>query len=86
MTIINETTRVSLQVGQVVAILVAIVGGASWASGIEAKADAAKADASAMRVELASVRGELTRQRELIATIQGDTRAILQLIKLRGNP
>ena len=67
-----------------IAIIVAFAGGAAWASGIEAKADAAKADAAAMRTELTSIRSELTRQRELIATTQGDTRAILQIIRLRG--
>ena len=81
---ITEKTRVSLQLGQVVAVVVAIVGGASWAASIEAKAESAKAEAAKARTDLEQITKELRRHREMIATIQGDTRAILQLTKLKA--
>lgn len=81
---LSDQTRVTLQVGQIIAIIFAIVGGASWATGIDAKAEQAKAETQNLKSEVASMRAELIRQRELIATIQGDTRAILQLTRLRN--
>ena len=81
---LSDQTRVSLQIGQIIAIIFAIVGGASWATGIDAKAEQAKTETQNLKSEVASMRAELIRQRELIATIQGDTRAILQLTRLRS--
>lgn len=81
---LSDQTRVTLQIGQIIAIIFAIVGGASWATGIDAKAEQAKAETQSLKSEVASMRAELIRQRELIATIQGDTRAILQLTRLRN--
>lgn len=81
---ITEKTRISLQLGQVITLVVAVVGGASWAGNIEAKAESAKAEAAKARADLENIGAELNRHREMIATIQGDTRAILQLIKLNG--
>jgi len=82
---LSDQTRVTLQVGQIIAIVVAIIGGASWATGIDAKAELAKTETQNLKSEVASMRAELIRQRELIATIQGDTRAILQLTRLRND-
>lgn len=82
---ISDSTRVTLQIGQVLAIIIAIIGGASYAAGIEAKAEQAKQSADDLQTEVKSMRSELQRQRELIAQIQGDTRAILQLTKLRNS-
>ena len=41
---LSDQTRVTLQVGQIIAIVVAIIGGASWATGIDAKAELAKTE------------------------------------------
>ena len=82
---LSDQTRVTLLVGQIIAIVVAIIGGASWATGIDAKAELAKTETQNLKSEVASMRAELIRQRELIATIQGDTRAILQLTRLRND-
>lgn len=82
---ISEKTRVNLQIGQIIVIIGAIVSGASWMTGIESKSEQAIQNAESLEVDIKDMKKELARQRELIATIQGDTRAILQLTKLRNN-
>ena len=72
---LSQNTRVTMQVGQVVTLVVDIFAGASWASKIDAKATSAQTDAAEMKAELKQLRQD-------ISTLQGDTRAMLQILRL----
>lgn len=77
-------SNVTLQVGQIIALVSAVAVGASKMTSVEAQAAQAQNDAASMRTELSDVRKELRDQREILAEVQGDARAILQIIKLQG--
>ncbi len=80
-----KINNITLQVSQIVALVSAVGVGASRLTSIEGKADQAQKRVEQLTAELSDVRKAMAEHREILATVQGDARAILQLIKLRGN-
>ena len=78
-----KADSVTVQVGQIVALCVAVATGAQRLSTIEADAKDAKATAEEMRAEVRDLRKELQAHRILLARVEGDSRAILQLLRMR---
>ena len=74
---------VTMQVGQIVALCLAVATGAQRLSTIEADAKDAKDTAEQMRLEVRDLRKELQAHRLLLARVEGDSRAILQILKMR---
>ncbi len=70
--------NVTMQVGQIVALCLAVATGAQRLSTIEADAKDAKDTAEQMRLEVRDLRKELQAHRLLLARVEGDSRAILQ--------
>ena len=77
--------HVTLQIGTILALVSAVAVGAMRVSNIEAKADRAFEEVVETKAQLNELRTEMQRQREILAQVQGDTRAILQLVKLRNS-
>ena len=75
--------NVTMQVGQIVALCLAVATGAQRLSTIEADAKDAKDTAEQMRLEVRDLRKELQAHRLLLARVEGDSRAILQILKMR---
>lgn len=72
-----------MQIGQIVALCLAVATGAQRLSTIEADAKEAKATAEQMRLEVRDLRKELQAHRLLLARVEGDSRAILQILRMR---
>ena len=72
-----------MQIGQIVALCLAVATGAQRLSTIEADAKDAKDTAEQMRLEVRDLRKELQAHRLLLARVEGDSRAILQILKMR---
>jgi len=77
-------SQVTLQMGQILALVMAVATGASQLSTIEADAKDAKSSAEEMKHEVKDLRKDLQRHRELLARVDGDTRAILQILRMRN--
>lgn len=75
--------NISMQIGQIVALCLAVATGAQRLSTIEADAKDAKDTAEQMRLEVRDLRKELQAHRLLLARVEGDSRAILQILKMR---
>ena len=73
-----------MQIGQIVALCRAVATGAQRLSTIEADAKDAKATAEQMRLEVRDLRKELQAHRLLLARVEGDSRAILQILRMRA--
>ncbi len=78
-----KPNNVTMQIGQIVALCVAVATGAQRLSTIEADAKDAKDTAEQMRLEVRDLRKELQAHRLLLARVEGDSRAILQILKMR---
>lgn len=78
-----KPNQVTMQIGQIVALCVAVFTGAQRLSAIEADAKDAKDTAEQMRLEVRDLRKELQAHRLLLARVEGDSRAILQILKMR---
>ncbi|MBN20084.1 MAG: hypothetical protein CL678_02265 [Bdellovibrionaceae bacterium] len=77
-------SQITMQMGQILALIAAVASGATQLSTIESEAKDAKASAEQMRQEVKDLRKDLQRHRELLARVDGDTRAILQILRMRG--
>lgn len=73
-----------MQIGQIIALCLAVATGAQRLSTIEADAKDAKATAEQMRLEVRDLRKELQAHRLLLARVEGDSRAILQILRMRS--
>ena len=67
-------------------IIAAVVAMTLYISRVEAKAEAAATQAAEANVAVRELTGEIRKQREIMADLQGDTRALLQLLRLRPSP
>lgn len=76
----------SLKVGitALVSTGVMLVGGVSYISKVEAKADQAVKEATQANTSIKEMQRDLVKQRVLIAEIQADSKAILRLVSLQS--
>ena len=72
-----------MQIGQIVALCLAVGTGAQRLSTIEGDAKDAKRTSEELRVEVRDLRKELQTHRLLLARVEGDSRAILQILRMR---
>ncbi len=79
-----KPTSMTLQIGQIIALVTAVSAGATKMTTLEADAKEARDTAAETKAEIKDVRSELRRQRELLARLEGDSRAILQILRMRG--
>ena len=63
-----------------------LIGGVSYISKVEAKADQAVKEAAEANQSIKEMRKDLVSQRVLIAEIQSDSKAILRLVSLQSGP
>ena len=61
-----------------------LVGGVSYISKVEAKADQAVKEATQANTSIKEMQRDLVKQRVLIAEIQADSKAILRLVSLQS--
>jgi len=76
--------NLKLGLGIVGTLIAAVISMSMYISRVEAKAEAAAVQAVQANKSLGEITKELHHQRELIAQIQGDSRAILQILRLRS--
>jgi hypothetical protein len=76
----------SLKVGitAMISAGVMLVGGVSYISKVDAKADQAVKEATEANVSIKEMQRDLVKQRVLIAEIQSDSKAILRLVSLQS--
>lgn len=76
----------SLKVGitAMISSCVMLVGGVSYISKVDAKADQAVKEATEANVSIKEMQRDLVKQRVLIAEIQSDSKAILRLVSLQS--
>ena len=76
----------SLKVGitAMISSCVMLVGGVSYISKVDAKADQAVKEATEANVSIKEMQRDLVKQRVLIAEIQSDSKAILRLVSLQA--
>jgi hypothetical protein len=76
----------SLKVGitAMLSACVMLVGGVSYISRVDAKADQAVKEATDANVSIKEMQRDLVKQRVLIAEIQSDSKAILRLVSLQA--
>lgn len=78
-----DAKNMRFNLGLVGTLIAAVVSMTLYISRVEAKAEAAATQATQANQSLSEMTKEMARQRELIAQIQGDSRAILQILRLR---
>lgn len=76
----------SLKVGitAMISAGVMLIGGVSYISKVDAKADQAVKEATEANVSIKEMQRDLVKQRVLIAEIQSDSKAILRLVSLQS--
>ena len=81
----TDATRSSmtLTIGTALTVLTLTVAGVTNLNATEATAKRALEETKTLKGELTEVRRELRKQREILAEVQGDSRAILQILKMQ---
>ena len=79
-----ELTSLKMTVSAVAAAGAMLVGGVSYISKVEATAKSAEREAREAKSLVKEIQKDLHAQRILIADIQGDSKAILSLLKHRS--
>jgi len=79
-----DASNLKFTLGAVGMMILTIVSTVLYIGRVEAKAERAAIESTAANVAIKEINTQLRAQRELIAGIQGDSRAILQLLRLRS--
>lgn len=76
-------SALSLTVGTALTVLTLTIAGVTNLNATEATAARALEETKTLKGELVEVRRELRKQREMLAEVQGDSRAILKILEMQ---
>lgn len=79
----QHSSGLTLTIGTILTVLTLTVAGVTSLNATEHKANQAAREVEGLKSEIKDIKAELAKQREMLAEVKGDSRAILQLLKMR---
>lgn len=82
----QHPSGLTLTIGTIITVLTLTVAGVSSLNATENKATRALEETKSLKEEIKEIKKELKQQREMLSDVKGDSRAILQILKMRKEP